>query len=35
MDMSPGNLQEIGKDRRAWTAAVHQTAKVGQDLATE
>ena len=27
MDMNLGKLQEIGRDREAWSAAVHEVAK--------
>ena len=33
--MNLGRLQETEKDREAWHAAVHGTARVGPDLATE
>ena len=33
--MSLSKLQEIVKDRKAWSAAAIGVAKVGQDLATE
>ena len=35
MDMNLSKLQEIVKDRKAWSAAAIGVAKVGQDLATE
>jgi len=35
MDMSLSKLQEIGKDREAWCAAVHEITKSLHNLATE
>ena len=35
MDMNLSKLQEIGKDREAWHAAVHGANRVGHGLATE
>ena len=35
MDMSLSKLQEMGKDRETWHAAVHGVAKSRHDLATE
>ena len=35
MDMSPGKLQEIEKDREAWHAAVHGLQRVRYGWATE
>ena len=35
MDMNLSKLQEIGKDREAWHAAVHGVNRVGHGLATE
>ena len=33
--MNLGKLQEIGRDRKAWRAAVHGVTSVGHNLATE
>ena len=33
--MNLGKLQEIGRDRKAWCAAVHGVTSVGHNLATE
>ena len=35
MDMNLSKLQEIVKDREAWSAAVQGSQRVGLDLATE
>ena len=35
MNMSLSKLQEIVKDREAWSAAVHGFAEFGHDLVTE
>ena len=35
MDMNLSKLQETGKDREAWHAAVHGANRVGHGLATE
>ena len=35
MDMNVGGLWEMVKDREAWHAMVHETAKVRHDTATE
>ena len=35
LDMSLSKLQEIVKDREAWSAGVHGVARVRYDLATE
>jgi len=34
-DMNLSKPWEIGKDRKAWHAAVHGSQRVGHDLATE
>ena len=34
-DMGLSKLQEIAKDREAWSAAVHGVQRVGHDLVTE
>ena len=35
MDMGLSKLQEIVKDKEAWSAVIHGVAKSGHDLATE
>ena len=35
MDMNLGKLQEMGRGREAWSAAVHGVAKNRRDWATE
>ena len=35
LDMSLSKLQEIVKDREAWSVAVHGIQRAGHDLATE